>query len=1109
MQRSVFRCGNTARTGHGGSIAHEATTCSWMAAPAAMTARNGVPNAAHNTDKKGSYVMTRKQARWKSLLGIALLASSVAHAWVDDMSSASGWSAPSWAPGSATPALDTTGGVTGVSFGCDFSAVPSDPDRCLWLKNYGGADLSTTNAIEVTVDLLGAEHMRALSFYMNLPSSVGGGTGQSWHATYRDLLVEGTQTFTILLSELAPQTCSGGSCNALQSFNGLTDMELLAWRKAGSTAAVNVKVDHMESVNVPVIVLQNEDPNYTKLTTAPLDRYGIKYVVVEKTKFPSSYNSLRNPLNGAKIILTNNVVLNATQADFLADHLSHTSSKLIAYGPTIFPAGDNTLKELLGVGDAAGGTVYDAKLIHFNSTGQSLLGVPEYLPGPYEDVYVKSVAVATPATVLAQWNDNSGKPAWVVNGFGGYRDKIMGTTYHAADDDRIQLAMMIYLQPSMAAEIIAGVRARFDTIGGYGSFANAVTAIGTELGSRPGSARKTAAQGHLTAAQAAYTAAGSATTAIAELNKLFDARRQLVEAYAELATSANSSEIRAAWMASGLGAYIGDWGTTLDYLSAYGVTHVVSNAVRGVVAIYDSDYLCTTANPLSSTNLCFTKDTTWASKAPSLNDPLAASIDEAHERNMKLVVWKNDFSLSIPDGTAKTWWLNSGYLQLQYQPWTNTYVTVPSGLTACAEDIRDMDVRALTEIATDYDVDGIQLDFIRFADKYSSYDNHCKVAFGQFLTAKGSVHKSKCEDNPSSTPYNPELWARKATAFAPEHDNDCVNEFQEFRTKVITDHVKRIRDMIKNINDNRPPTKPYIELSAATFPKNPEFVAQDWPSWSYSHWLDRAFPMAYSSSLALLQDNVYSAVAKIPNVGYTNTEIPLNFGIGFEALPEDFIEQISWLRTAEDYSPLYSGFSLFQINEDFLDNTLPTIAKTLLFHDVNGDGVHDDVDHCNVDDNPSETDVDDDNIADRCEHGLTASFYNNTDMTGTPVAVRIDDNIDFDWNVYSPMPGTVDIDEFSVSWNGRVVPPVTGTYEFCTTTDDGVWLSIDNQPVVAHWVDQPETTWCGTVDLTAGQSLPIGFDFYDIVAEAVAKLTWSYPGQSTQVPVPSSALYAK
>lgn len=142
-----------------------------------------------------------------------------------------------------------------------------------------------------------------------------------------------------------------------------------------------------------------------------------------------------------------------------------------------------------------------------------------------------------------------------------------------------------------------------------------------------------------------------------------------------------------------------------------------------------------------------------------------------------------------------------------------------------------------------------------------------------------------------------------------------------------------------------------------------------------------------------------------------------------------------------------------------------------------------------------------------CIHGLNASYYNNATLTGSPVVQRIEGNVYFDWAFASPIPGTVNADNFSVGWAGKIVPPVTGAYVFCTTSDDGVWLAIDDQPVVARWQDQAAATYCGTVNLTAGQALPFSVDYYDSGEEAVVQVTWSYPGQSTQVAVPSSVLY--
>ena len=142
--------------------------------------------------------------------------------------------------------------------------------------------------------------------------------------------------------------------------------------------------------------------------------------------------------------------------------------------------------------------------------------------------------------------------------------------------------------------------------------------------------------------------------------------------------------------------------------------------------------------------------------------------------------------------------------------------------------------------------------------------------------------------------------------------------------------------------------------------------------------------------------------------------------------------------------------------------------------------------------------------------GLTAKYYNNINLSGSPALTRIDPQIYFslDGSNASPAPGVINSDYFSVKWTGKIVPPVTGTYEFCTSTDDGVRLSINGTLLIDQWIPQAETQWCETIPLTQNQPVTIEMDFYDAEEEAVAKLFWSYPGQSQTI-VPSSRLYAQ
>lgn len=60
--------------------------------------------------------------------------------------------------------------------------------------------------------------------------------------------------------------------------------------------------------------------------------------------------------------------------------------------------------------------------------------------------------------------------------------------------------------------------------------------------------------------------------------------------------------------------------------------------------------------------------------------------------------------------------------------------------------------------------------------------------------------------------------------------------------------------------------------------------------------------------------------------------------------------------------------------------------------------------------------------------GLKAEYYANDKFEGKPALVRVDKQIDFDWNSASPAP-SLDAKAFSVRWSGTLQAPAPGDYE--------------------------------------------------------------------------------
>jgi hypothetical protein len=143
-------------------------------------------------------------------------------------------------------------------------------------------------------------------------------------------------------------------------------------------------------------------------------------------------------------------------------------------------------------------------------------------------------------------------------------------------------------------------------------------------------------------------------------------------------------------------------------------------------------------------------------------------------------------------------------------------------------------------------------------------------------------------------------------------------------------------------------------------------------------------------------------------------------------------------------------------------------------------------------------------------NGLTAQYYNDP-STGTThfvtlVLTRTDNTVNFSWGAASPATG-VTANNFSVRWTGQVQAPVSGTYRFSTVSDDGVRLWVNGTQVINNWTDHSSTTNTSAgITLTAGVKYTITMEFYERGGDAVAKLQWSYPGQSTQI-IPQSRLF--
>jgi len=139
--------------------------------------------------------------------------------------------------------------------------------------------------------------------------------------------------------------------------------------------------------------------------------------------------------------------------------------------------------------------------------------------------------------------------------------------------------------------------------------------------------------------------------------------------------------------------------------------------------------------------------------------------------------------------------------------------------------------------------------------------------------------------------------------------------------------------------------------------------------------------------------------------------------------------------------------------------------------------------------------------------GLLGSYFNNQNLQGNPILIRVEGPLAFEWQNESPEPDVVAADEFSARWEGLLEIPITDTYMIMARKDDGAACWIDGEVVfydmLASWgVSEVK----GFVELEAGKH-EIVVEYFDVGYNAQIELLWSTASIPQQT-IPIQALSA-
>ncbi|MGB7521589.1 MAG: family 10 glycosylhydrolase [Spirulinaceae cyanobacterium] len=286
------------------------------------------------------------------------------------------------------------------------------------------------------------------------------------------------------------------------------------------------------------------------------------------------------------------------------------------------------------------------------------------------------------------------------------------------------------------------------------------------------------------------------------------------------------AEIRAIWLDRGTIVKTrseADLAKIFDRLAAAGINTVFFETVNASYPIYPSK-VAPEQNPLVRG---------W--------DPLKAAVKLAHERGMELHAWVWIFAAANQRHNAI---LNQpaeylGPVLSRHPTWAGTdrqgqpfqRNTYKAFFDPGNPEVRTYLLSLLSEIATNYNVDGVQLDYIR----YPFQDPQTDLLYGYGVASRKEFSRMTGTDPVQITPGNTAQWAR----------------WNLFRVQQVDNFVAAAAEMLRE-------KKPNLTISAAVFPierkERLDKIQQNWEVWAEKGHIDLMMAMSYADKTDDLED---------------------------------------------------------------------------------------------------------------------------------------------------------------------------------------------------------------------------------------------------------------
>ncbi len=758
-----------------------------------------------------------------------------------------------WQPSPASPAVTLSPKGEGVVFPCIFAR---GGERVYWDRAVS-VDLSrqTSILLDFSCDDPGA--LRSPTIYFK--------SGGGWYVARIPMRGAGRRIVSLAKTDFSTEEKPAG-------WHRIERIRLSAWKADGRNTALTIHSLRAEENSVVLVRNTLSAPSegerrYGTRVSTRLSRFlaeaGIPHGVVTDEEV------VHGALMKSRVaILSYHPHPPAREIESLKLFVQRGGKLVVFYGA------DPALAELMGVrlgsyqkADAPG------RWSSFVFLKPSFWKVPERV---YQESFnIMSASPARPSTqVIAYWEDSRGRrtedPAWMAS------DSGLWMTHVLLDDDiankrDLLTGLLASLDPTIWSHAARHAIDRTGQIDSFQGFDDAFRRLSAaaDSASKPALVRRLLDQANREYRRMLTLSSEGRYEEVVQSSRVV--KSHLVEAYAR-AQKGRASEFRGVWDHKGTGWFPGDWDRTCRILADHGINAVFPNMLWGGLAHYPSRHL-----PRSRT-------------AAHYGDQLAQCVEAARKRGLEVHVWKVCWNIENAPSDFTAQMRQKGRLQVSHDGSTISWLcpSHPDNVALALNSIR--------EVVTNYAIQGIHLDYIRYPNANYCFCPTCRREFEKDLGAKVA------------------RWPADARG-----KGRYAEKYRGWRADRITSFVRLVREHVRTLD-------PKVKVSAAVwgaYPATIDSIGQDWGTWLRLNYVDFVCPMNYTTDNTRFEELTRAQLALpgapgrvFPGLGVTSAESQLG--------ADQVIEQIISLRQLGA-----RGFVLFDMSHTLRLDALPALPMGL------------------------------------------------------------------------------------------------------------------------------------------------------------------------------------